>query len=237
MFRRAAISAACAVTIVPMLLPVAAWAHTDLVLVNFGGTAARAQMLALLRPWEQESGKRAEMESYNGGLEDIRDQVEAANVTWDVIDMEYSDLIQACDEGLLEKIDPATLPDSPDGQPANKDFRSGALHECGVGNVVWSTVYAYDADQLQGTAPSTIADFFDLDNFPGRRGLRRDPRGLLEWALMADGVWRPMRSTRPWIPAPASTVPSMCLSPWARTSSGGRPDRNPHSCSKTPLSR
>ncbi len=38
--------------------------------------------------------------------------------------------------------------------------------------------------------PETIADFFDLETFPGRRGMRRVPAVNLEFALMADGVPR-----------------------------------------------
>lgn len=175
-------AASLAVPIAPAL------AHTDLTLVNFGGTAARAQILALLRPWEEKTGKRAEMLEYNGGIDDIRSQVEAANVTWDVVDMEYSDLILACEQGLLEKLDASMLPDSPDGASASTDFREGALHDCGIGNIVWATVYAFDGERMSGDAPDSLGDFFDTDAFPGKRGVRRDPRGLLEWALMADGV-------------------------------------------------
>jgi putative spermidine/putrescine transport system substrate-binding protein len=36
--------------------------------------------------------------------------------------------------------------------------------------------------------PATLADFFDLEGFPGKRGLRETPLGTLEIALMADGV-------------------------------------------------
>ena len=36
--------------------------------------------------------------------------------------------------------------------------------------------------------PKTVDDFFDLEKFPGRRGMRRVPRVNLEFALMADGV-------------------------------------------------
>ncbi|MDA7963617.1 ABC transporter substrate-binding protein [Ruegeria sp.] len=172
------------------LTPTPSSAHSDLTLVNFGGSAARAQMLALLRPWEKETGSYATMEEYNGGaagIAEIRRQVEAANVTWDVVDMEYSDLIQACDEGLLEKIDMGSLPAAGDGTAASDDFRDGALHECGVGNLIWSTVYAFNGDQF-AFPPSTIADFFNTESFPGKRGVRRDPRGILEWALIADGV-------------------------------------------------
>ncbi len=37
------------------------------------------------------------------------------------------------------------------------------------------------------TAP-TMADFFDLKKFPGKRGLRKGPKANLEFALIADGV-------------------------------------------------
>src|SRR3546814_14961578 len=36
--------------------------------------------------------------------------------------------------------------------------------------------------------PSSLQDFFDLERFPGPRGLRRTPMTSLEWALLADGV-------------------------------------------------
>ena len=158
-------------------------AHTDLTVVNWGGDLARAHMQAWIVPWEKSQGKRATLVYYSGGLDEIRDQVNTTNVTWDVVDMEYSDLIQACDAGLLEKIDHAEFPNSPD------DFVDGALaNECGIGVYVWATVYAYDRDAFDGNAPKTISDFFNTRDFPGNRGLRDDPRGTLEWALMSAGV-------------------------------------------------
>src|SRR5690606_9515706 len=36
--------------------------------------------------------------------------------------------------------------------------------------------------------PSTIQDLFDLEQFPGKRALRKRPQVNLEWALLADGV-------------------------------------------------
>ena len=50
-----------------------------------------------------------------------------------------------------------------------------------------ATVVAYDSKALKGK-PRSIADFFDVERFPGPRGLRRTPRTNLEWALIADGV-------------------------------------------------
>ena len=43
-----------------------AQAHTDLTVVNWGGDAARAQMLALVRPFEQATGK---MQKMSNGLD------------------------------------------------------------------------------------------------------------------------------------------------------------------------
>ena len=174
----------CTALILIGLISVNVQAHSDLTLVNWGGDLARAHMQAWLLPWEKANeGEHTEMVYYGGGLGELRDQVNTTNVKWDVVDMEYSDLIQACEEGLLEKISHASLPNSSD------DFIDGALaNECGVGVYVWATVYAYDTQRFSDNPPTTIADFFDVKKFPGKRGLRQDPRGTMEWALMATGV-------------------------------------------------
>jgi putative spermidine/putrescine transport system substrate-binding protein len=145
-------------------------------------------MLAYVKPYRQRSGEWVSMETYNGGLEEIREQVETENVVWDVVDFEQSDLVRGCREGLLEKLDHGSLPPGDDGTPATEDFIPGAFTECGVGQTVWATVVAYDNEAVGDTPPTQLADFFDVKKFPGKRGLRRDPRVILEWALMADGV-------------------------------------------------
>jgi putative spermidine/putrescine transport system substrate-binding protein len=162
----------------------------ELTIVSWGGAYTRSQMLAYVKPYRLLSGEWVSMETYNGGLEEIREQVETENVTWDVVDFELSDLIRGCREGLLEELDHGMLPPGDDGTPAADDFIPGAFTPCGVGQTVWSTVVGYDTEAVGESAPSTLADFFDVDEFPGKRGLRRDPRVILEWALIADGVPR-----------------------------------------------
>jgi spermidine/putrescine-binding protein len=44
-------------------------------------------MRALVRPFEERYGLSVNMEHYGGNLDDIRDQVEAANVEGDVADI------------------------------------------------------------------------------------------------------------------------------------------------------
>ena len=160
-----------------------AYPHLDLTVVDWGGDLARAHMKAWIIPWENDYGKTAQLLYYSGGLAEISEQVSTTNVIWDVVDMEYSDLIQACNAGLLETIDHDEL------LWASDDFIEGSLaNECGVGIYVWSTVYAYNTVVFADLPPSTIADFFDIKKFPGRRGLRKDPRGTLEWALISAGI-------------------------------------------------
>jgi len=160
----------------------------SLTIVSWGGAYTRSQVKAYHEPYVEKTGIKINSEDYNGGIAQIKAQVESNNVKWDIVDLEPSDVARACDEGLLEEIDHSMLPPAPDGTPASEDFVEGALHDCAVATIVWSTVYAYDTSKFPGDKPSTIADFFDVEKFPGKRGLRKSPLVNMEWALMAEGV-------------------------------------------------
>jgi putative spermidine/putrescine transport system substrate-binding protein len=160
----------------------------EITVVSWGGAYTKSQVEAYHKPWIAKTGNQIVSEDYNGGLAEIKAQVEAGNVTWDLVDVELSDAIRGCDEGLLEEIDHSILPPAPDGTPAGEDFIEGTLHDCAVANIIWSTIYAFDGEKMGDNAPSTMADFFDLEKFPGKRGLRKGPKANLEIALIADGV-------------------------------------------------
>lgn len=159
----------------------------QIIVVSFGGAYADAQIEAYHKSWMAQTGHTVGAEVYNGGLAEIRSQVESGNVTWDVVDVITSDAIRGCDEGLLKRIDPNDLPAGADGTPPHEDFIDGTLYDCAVGISVWSAVYAYDTTKFS-EGPRTAADFFDLERFPGSRGLRKRAEFNLEFALMADGV-------------------------------------------------
>jgi putative spermidine/putrescine transport system substrate-binding protein len=160
----------------------------DLTIVSWGGAYTKSQVEAYHKPWMAKTGKTIVSEDYNGGLAEIKAQVEAGNVTWDLVDVELSQAVSGCDEGLLETLDHSTLPAAPDGTAAVDDFLPGTLHDCAVANIVWSTIFAYDKSEMGDNKPTTIADFFDTEKFPGKRGLRKNPKANLEMALAADGV-------------------------------------------------
>jgi putative spermidine/putrescine transport system substrate-binding protein len=155
--------------------------------VSWGGAYTKSQIEAYHKPWIAKTGNFIVSEDYNGGLAEIKAQVEAGNVKWDVVDVELSDAIRGCDEGLLEEMDISEFPAGTDGSSAADDFLEGTVYDCAVANIVWSTIYAYDSSKLS-EAPSSIADFFDIEKFPGKRGIRKNPKANLEMALMADGV-------------------------------------------------
>lgn len=156
--------------------------------VSWGGAYTKSQIEAYHKPYTKKTGVTINSEDYSGGLAEIKAQVEAGNVTWDLVDLELSDVVRGCDEGLLEELPLDALPAAPDGTPASEDFLPGTLHECGVATIIWSTIYAYDKTKFPGGGPQTMADFFDTKKFPGKRGMRKGPKPNLEFALMADGV-------------------------------------------------
>jgi len=160
----------------------------SITVVSWGGSYGRAVNEGANIPFTEATGIGVRMEDYNGGLAQIRAQVDIGNIHWDVVDLEIADAVRGCDEGLLEPIDIDDLPPGADGTPAADDFAAETRTECGVGNLYWSTVYAYNDENFPGEKPSTMADFFDLERFPGRRGMRRVPQVNLEFALIADGV-------------------------------------------------
>ena len=163
-------------------------AEESLTVVSFGGSYAKACVEGYHKAFEAETGIKIKLEDYNGEFSQLRAQVEAGAVTWDVVDAEGPQINIACDEGLIEPIDHLNLPPSPDGVPAEKDYPPGTIHECAVGGLFYATIIAFHPAAFTDRPPTKIEDFFDLENFPGRRGVHRNPQAVMEISLMASGV-------------------------------------------------
>ena len=158
----------------------------EITVMSFGGAYAASQMEAYHKPYQAETGVRIISVDADNPAIPLKAQVEAGNVTVDVADLEPSDLLRLCDEGALEVLPLDELPTSPDGATWEEDFVEGGIYECGVATIVYSTIIAYNGEKTQGV--DSIDDFFDLEAFPGKRGLRKSAKLTLELALMADGV-------------------------------------------------
>ena len=175
-----------------LALSAAAQDPVSLTVVSWGGAYTASQQRAYHEPF-MEANPHVTIINDDGSanaLASLRAQAQAGNVTWDLVDMLPSDAQLACDEGIILQIDhDAMLAPAPDGTPASEDFLPGSLGECFIPQIVYSTVLTYRPGAFPDDAqPSSIADLFDVENFPGRRALQDRPGTNLEWALYADGV-------------------------------------------------
>ncbi|WP_430878274.1 extracellular solute-binding protein [Granulosicoccus sp. 3-233] len=183
-----------------MLLSFAARAdesEPSLIVGTWGGAYEAAQQAALFSPFEQFSGVRIRTAEYTGGLS-ILDEATPP----DILDMLENEAELACQAGHLKSISHAeilsagSIATSPNRGPGPlmqdefslADFHSDVFEPCSVAHLTYSTLIAYDESAFTGEKPMKIEDLFDLQRFPGKRGLQRSPAALFEWAMMAEGV-------------------------------------------------
>lgn len=153
---------------------------TQLTVISFGGAVREAQREAFYKPFREASGVVVINGSYNGDFTKLRRMQAMRHVTWDVVEVEAPELARGCASGIFQPLDESL-------SLAAQALIPGAVRPCGVGSFVWSMTLAYNPAQLR-EAPSSWADFWDLERFPGPRGLRQGAKYNLEFALLADGV-------------------------------------------------
>jgi putative spermidine/putrescine transport system substrate-binding protein len=168
----------------------AASAAEKLTVVSWGGAYTKSQRMAYSDPFTAKTGIEILDEDKSGNaLAGLRAQVEAGNVTWDVVDILEGDALLACDEGVAIELDyDKDLNKGADGTAVMDDFIAGSLSGCFVPSIVYATLFSYNDKAFPGEKPSTIADVFDIKKFPGKRAMQKIPDANLEWALAADGV-------------------------------------------------
>lgn len=159
--------------------PVAA---DELTIVSWGGAYEAAQRQAIIDPFAEETGLDIEVAVYNGTWTALAERGAAEG--WDVIDMLADQARVACARGLLLKIDPRGLFSA----AALQDFTPVGPDRCAVPQNAYARVMAFDDRAFPGVKPTRIVDFFDTPRFPGPRAIQRSPDGILEWALLAEGV-------------------------------------------------
>ncbi|OSI30604.1 ABC transporter substrate-binding protein [Bradyrhizobium canariense] len=159
--------------------PNPAFAEDQLTVTGGGGSFQKVLRKVVFDPFSRASGIKVNEAEYDYGLAKIRAMVETKTVSWDVVYATESGVRQLCAEGTIETLDWKKLGLDPD------KFEDANYTECGVPAGGAATIVIYDRDKLSN-GPKTIADFFDLKKFPGKRGLYKSPP--VEWALIADGV-------------------------------------------------
>jgi putative spermidine/putrescine transport system substrate-binding protein len=162
-----------------LLSPATASAEEVLNVMSYGGNYQKSQQVYFDK-FTEETGVKVVVESADEAWPKVNAMVQAGNITWDVVQGETATILQNCDNGNLAPIDWSKL---------NKDdYIPIAVQKCGMGTIISSSVIAYNGDAFSGDKPQTVADFWDVKKFPGKRGMRKKAITTLEFALMADGV-------------------------------------------------
>ena len=178
MYRRTLLGSALTV-VAGGLRPGRAEAAEELTVVSFGGAYQAAESKALFKPAAAALGISLRELTYTG-IADLRLQVGAGAVSWDVVASGSGSAAHAGAEGILEGLDYKTIDVS--------NFAPGTWQEYCVGGDVFSTVMAWNTATYGDHPPRSWADFWDVKRFPGKRSYRSAVAGALEPALMADGV-------------------------------------------------
>jgi putative spermidine/putrescine transport system substrate-binding protein len=178
--RRARYGAWFGVVVALSSLP--AQASDQITFVSQGGAYQKAQTVAILDPATKKLGITINQDSIPDAWPVIKTQVASGKPTWDVVDVPTGYCLRGGEQGLIEKLDFAKLPNAA-SMPENYRSPYSVAYE------FYSSVLAYRQTKYPaGAAPDSWADFWDVKKFPGRRALRNHPLATLEAALMADGV-------------------------------------------------
>jgi putative spermidine/putrescine transport system substrate-binding protein len=147
---------------------------------SFGGVYQEAQRKSWLTPYTELTGVQF-TEDENSSNATIKTQVEAGQVTWDVVDV-GNDFGLDVHKDLLEPLDFSLIPkDELNADLGITDYR--------IPDITYGVVLAYNTEATKGAVPEGWADYFDTTKIPGKRGFwDYSEGGMFEFALMADGV-------------------------------------------------
>ena len=153
----------------------------ELSVATYRGVYGNSFASVFFSPFEKHSGASIHINQVGAMLPTLRAQIESGATSYDVVTLSANEATRACDEGLLTSVDTnAWLPPT--------DFPDNALLPCAVPVSSYAMPYVFNSATFSMHNPETIADFFDVSNFPGKRGLLRSSVLNLKWALLADGV-------------------------------------------------
>ncbi|HEY3624592.1 MAG TPA: ABC transporter substrate-binding protein [Roseiarcus sp.] len=155
-------------------------ADKQLVLVNWGGDAIKAYDQAYGQPFFKETGIEVKEDGTGPTEGAIAAQFKSGKPTWDLVDADPFSAITLGKQGMIEPIDYTVVDKS--------KMRAGFGWDYAASTYFFSYVIAYDAQKFASDPPKSMADFFDVAKYPGKRSLYKWGAGMWEAALLADGV-------------------------------------------------
>jgi len=157
-------------------------AAEQITVADVGGAPGAALRTAFYDPFEKATGIRVEGVAHESDpVTQFKVIVDTGSKLWDVCMVTPDDVLRLTQE--KNYLEPLEITKGPDDE-----LISGALMPNWFGFSAYGIVMAYRTDVYKKEAPTGWADFWNTTKFPGRRGLYRNPKGVLESALLADGV-------------------------------------------------
>lgn len=147
-------------------------------IANWGGTTSEAQVEAWGKAFTKRTGIKVRTALFDYGK--FVEQIRMKRVEWNWADVEGFFPHQYPE--LLEPISPESV-----GISRRDMIEPSLLLPNAVPNFLWSYVIAYRKD-TKAPHPTTWQEFFDVKAVPGRRSIYNWPYGMVEIALLADGV-------------------------------------------------
>lgn len=151
----------------------------ELVFVNWGGDAMTAYDTAYGAPFTAETGIIVRQDGSGPTEGAIAAQFASGAPAWDIVDADPFSAQALGRQGMMEPIDYAVVD--------RTKFREGFGWEFASSAYFFSYIIAYDAKAF-ATPPTGMADFFDVEKFPGKRAMYKWGAGMWEALLLADGV-------------------------------------------------
>lgn len=134
---------------------------TTITYVGFGGTTDEAMDRAWFTPFEEATGAEVVLDSPTD-YKKLQVQVESGNVSYDIVDGDAFVMDPGCGKDWEEINAPNVKHVLPEYKPKSK---------CSVPDYVYSYVIASSPELFPEGGPNDCADFYDTDQFPGKRQL------------------------------------------------------------------
>lgn len=147
--------------------------------VTAGGVYLENIKKAFLDPVGEKLGIEWNIETADNDTQ-VRVQVNSGAVTSDLVEFGASQCARGAADGMYEKLDFSVIDVS--------NLAPGSYNDYYVGSTLFSIVIGWNTEKVGAKAPQNWAEFWDVEQFPGTRSLRRTARYMIEAALMADGV-------------------------------------------------
>lgn len=159
----------------------AAFADEGLVMATWGGVFRTTTETHIAAPFEKATGADVDLIDVGGGwAAKIQAQMAAGVMQWDLIDsidagsaafLYENDMLEPLPADLIDRLSAVSLPGS---------VTAFGIEEGSTGVII--------ACLAEVKCPTTAAEFFDTEAFPGPRAIINEPNQILPFAALASGV-------------------------------------------------